>query len=80
MPAVSAAEWLSGEEAIAHISACIWYRTDGVLKSPIAFQHGGARAPPKCDWRGVGACSRAVRLSTRVARPRASDLAERGYS
>lgn len=32
MAAVSAADWLLGEEAIAHISACIWYRKDGTLR------------------------------------------------
>jgi hypothetical protein len=26
MPAASAAEWLTAEEAIAHIRACIWWK------------------------------------------------------
>jgi hypothetical protein len=32
MPRDSVAEWLSSEEAIAHICACIWYRRDGTLR------------------------------------------------
>jgi len=32
MSALSADEWLLGEETIAHIRACIWYRKDGTLR------------------------------------------------
>ena len=39
MEAVAADEWLTAEEAIAHIAACIWHRKDGTLnlKLPLSM-------------------------------------------